>query len=176
MTPARHVEDEAAWHVVQTQPHREHRAARELENQGFHVFLPCSLRQRRHARQVTTIAAPLFPGYLFVTFDAAVQRWRSINGTIGVIRLLTTHDCPVPVARGIVEGLMARRDADGYIPLPSRPCLTAGDVVRVAGGSFAEALGLFEEFKDRDRVAILLDLLGRKVRVLIDEAQVEKAA
>jgi hypothetical protein len=30
--------------------------------------------------------------------------------------------------------------------------------------------------RDGERVAILLDLLGRKVRVVIDEALVEKAA
>jgi hypothetical protein len=30
--------------------------------------------------------------------------------------------------------------------------------------------------RDGDRVSILLDLLGRKVRVVIDEALVEKAA
>jgi transcriptional antiterminator RfaH len=51
-----------------------------------------------------------------------------------------------------------------------------GDSVRVVGGSFADTLGLFEEMRDGDRVAILLDLLGRKLRVVIDEALVEKAA
>ncbi|MGL4303523.1 MAG: transcription termination/antitermination protein NusG, partial [Sphingomonas sp.] len=162
----------AIWHVVQAQPHRETRAAQELENQGFRTFLPCCLRRRRHARQTSMVSTPLFPGYLFVAFDVLVQRWRSINGTVGVVRLVTAMDCPLPIARGVVEGLMARRDADGYIPLPTRDQFARGDVVRVAEGSFADALGLFEEVKDHDRIAILLDLLGRKVRVLIDGALV----
>ena len=36
-------------------------------------------------------------------------------------------------------------------------------------GVFSDCLGLFESMGDRERVAILLDLLGRKVRVVLDE-------
>ena len=36
-------------------------------------------------------------------------------------------------------------------------------------GVFADCLGLFEGMGDRERVTILLDLLGRKVRVALDE-------
>ncbi|MFM9975731.1 MAG: transcription termination/antitermination protein NusG [Beijerinckiaceae bacterium] len=165
-----------SWYVVQAQPNREMRAVHELLAQGFEVFLPRYLRQCRHARRITQAAAPLFPGYFFVAFDAAVQRWRSINGTIGVVRLITSLEQPSPIARGVVEGLMARCDAQGYIPLPSRSAFEPGEAVRISDGSFAESLGLFEEIRGQNRIAILLELLGRKVRVLIDEGMVEKAA
>jgi transcriptional antiterminator RfaH len=164
------------WYVVQAQPNREARAVSELIAQGFDVFLPRYLRQRRHARKTTQVSAPLFPGYLFVALDAGLQRWRSINGTVGVVRLIASREQPSPIARGVVEGLMARRDAQGYIPLPPRSAMATGDAVRIADGSFAETMGLFEEIKGQNRIAILLDLLGRKVRVLIDEDRIEKAA
>ena len=38
----------------------------------------------------------------------------------------------------------------------------------VVGGAFEECLGLFEQMTDEQRVTILLDLLGRKVRVTLD--------
>lgn len=164
-----------SWHVAQAQPHREARAVSELAKQGFEVFLPRYVKQVRHARRVTNIAAALFPGYLFVGFSPQA-RWRSINGTPGIIRLIMAGEAPAPIERDIVEGLMARRDERGYIPLPPREALQSGEAVRIAGGSFAETLGLFEETRDGERVAILLDLLGRKVRVLMDEALIEKAA
>src|SRR5271170_7799045 len=44
-----------------------------------------------------------------------------------------------------------------------------------AGGVFADSLGLFEGMADRERVAILLDLLGRKVRILLDEGAITAA-
>jgi transcriptional antiterminator RfaH len=40
-----------------------------------------------------------------------------------------------------------------------------GEKVRVLAGVFGDNLGLFDGMADRDRVAILLELLGRKVRV-----------
>ena len=39
---------------------------------------------------------------------------------------------------------------------------------RVLAGAFMDNAGLFNGIADRDRVTILLDLLGRKVRVLLD--------
>ena len=36
-------------------------------------------------------------------------------------------------------------------------------------GALSNCLGLFEGMSDRDRVVILLDMLGRKVRVVLDE-------
>jgi transcriptional antiterminator RfaH len=164
------------WYVAQTKPNAEGRAEQELIAQGFQVFLPRFLKKRRHARKVTTMAAPLFPSYLFVALDPAAQRWRSINGTVGVARLVMGADSPAPVARGVVEELIRRLNPKGFIDLVQRAALVPGDTVRICAGSFAATLGLFEDYTDRDRVAILLDLLGRKVRVFVDEGLVVKEA
>jgi transcriptional antiterminator RfaH len=40
--------------------------------------------------------------------------------------------------------------------------------VQVIGGAFAHCFGLCEGMKDRERIAILLELLGRKVRVVLE--------
>lgn len=166
----------ARWYVVQARHLSEQRAALELANQGFEAFLPRYLRKRRHARKVTLVAAPLFPGYLFVRLDPSRQRWRSINGTYGVARLVASESGPLPIADAVVAGLRARLDGQGYIAISQRPDFAPGQLVRIRSGSFAETLGLFEGFRDQDRVAVLLDLLGGKVRVLLDEEMVEKAA
>ncbi|KQK29387.1 hypothetical protein ARD30_17520 [Bosea thiooxidans] len=166
----------ARWYVVQARQRSELRAARELDNQGFEAFLPRYLRTRRHARKATLVGVPLFPGYLFVRLDPSRQRWRSINGTYGVARLIASESGPLPIADAVVDGLRARLDGDGYIAMSPRPDFAQGQVVRIRSGSFAETLGLFEGFRDQDRVAVLLDLLGGKVRVLLDEGMVEKAA
>ena len=48
-------------------------------------------------------------------------------------------------------------------------------MVRVLDGAFSSCLGLFERVGDNERVAILLDLLGRKVRVVIGVDEVAAA-
>ncbi len=156
------------WYVCHTHPHAEAKATTHLNRQGFESYFPRYLKRRRHARRVETVAAPLFPRYLFVAVDLSAQRWRSIYSTVGVTRLVSNGDDPTPVPDGIVEALKSREDADGFIKLVQRSPFRTGDKIRVLDGAFTSCLGLFEGMAERERVAILLDLLGRKVRVVLD--------
>ncbi len=108
-------------------------------------------------------------------FDTAIQRWRSIYSTFGVSQLVGHGDMPTPVPDQVVTTLKSREDAAGFIHLDHRPVFRVGDKIRVLDGVFADCLGLYEGMKDRDRVAILLDLLGRKVRVVVDAESVAAA-
>jgi transcriptional antiterminator RfaH len=163
------------WYVVQTQPHAETKAMGHLIRQGFAAYLPRYLKRRRHARRIETVAAPLFPRYLFVGVDMETQRWRSIHSTTGVARLVCNGDDPAPVPPDVVAALQRREDTAGYVKLERRQQFAPGERVRVLDGVFADNLGLFEGMADKERVAILLDLLGRKVRILLDEGAITAA-
>jgi transcriptional antiterminator RfaH len=163
------------WYVVQTQPHAESKAVEHLARQGFGAYLPRYLKRRRHARKVEMIAAPLFPRYLFVAVDLETQRWRAIHSTSGVARLVCNGEEPAPVPPNVVLALQQRQDAAGFVKLERRQQFAPGERVRVVDGIFTDTLGLFEGMADRDRVAILLDLLGRKVRILLDEGAITAA-
>jgi transcriptional antiterminator RfaH len=156
------------WYVVQTHPHAEVKASANLSRQGYGVFLPRYLKRRRHARRVETVAAPLFPRYMFVALDRSVQQWRCIHSTFGVTRLICVGDEPAAVPIGVVEGLQQRQDESGFVQLSLPPRFAAGDTVRVLDGIFTTCLGLYEKMTDGQRVAVLLNLLGRKVRVILD--------
>jgi transcriptional antiterminator RfaH len=163
------------WYVVQTQTHAENKAAANLLRQEFDVYVPRYLKRRRHARKTELVPAPLFPRYIFVGVDMASQRWRSIQSTFGVSHLVRTGDEPAAVAASVVDALKRREGDDGFIVLGKRQQFSSGDRVRVLEGAFADCLGLFEGMRDDERVTLLLDLLGRKVRVMIDELAVAAA-
>jgi transcriptional antiterminator RfaH len=156
------------WYVVQSQPNAEAKAVVHLNWQGFAAYLPRYLKRRRHARRVETVAASLFPRYLFVAVDLNAQRWRSIFSTVGVSRLVCNGERPTPISDSVIDALKAREDASGFIRLDRRPSFRPGDKIRVLEGVFADCLGVYEGMKDSDRIAILLDMLGRKVRVMVD--------
>jgi len=163
------------WFVVQTHANAENRASAQLVRQGFEVYLPRFLKRRRHARRVEIIPAALFPRYLFVAVDLKSQRWRSIHSTVGVSRLLCNGDAPAQLAKGVIEKLQSRHDERGFIKLDPKPPCEPGAAVRIVEGVFSSSLGLFEGMTDNQRVAILLDLLGRKVRVVLDAGAVVAA-
>jgi transcriptional antiterminator RfaH len=87
---------------------------------------------------------------------------------VGVSRLVCNGNDPTAVPEGIVEALKSREDADGFMKFDIRPPFRPGDKIRVLDGAFSTCLGLFEGMAERERIAILLDLLGRKVRVVLD--------
>jgi transcriptional antiterminator RfaH len=163
------------WYVVHTRPSAENKAVVHLLRQGFESYLPRYLKRRRHARRVEVVGAPLFPRYLFVAIDMSVQRWRSIHSTVGVSQLVCAGDCPTLVPDQVIASLKQREDAAGFVQLERRPQFCKGDTIRVLDGVFGDCLGLYDGMTDRDRIAILLDLLGRKVRVLLDAEGVAAA-
>ena len=163
------------WYVVQTQVNCEAKAARNLISQGYEVYLPRYLKRRRHARKVDFAVKPLFPRYLFIAIDMATQRWRSIQSTFCVSRLVSNGDDPATVPADIVIALKQREDERGFIGMDTRSPFAPGDKVRVLAGAFLDCAGLFNEVADRDRVSILLDMLGRQVRVLLEADMVAAA-
>lgn len=162
----------ALWYVVETHAHAEAKAAAHLIRQGFETYLPRYRKRRSHARRIDMVAAPLFPRYLFVAIDIAAQRWQAIRSTFGVTRLVGNGEAPTSVASGVIDGLRRREDSAGLVQLENCINFVRGDPVRVVNGAFAACLGLFEGITDGERVAILLEFLGRKVRIVVDASSV----
>ena len=162
------------WYVVRSQPNAERRAAENLERQGYATWLPLIRRRRRHARKMEVVLRPLFPRYLFVATDLEVMPWRPMLSTFGVAGLIMGRDAPVPVPEAVIEGLRARADEAGVLALEPA-AYGPGARVRITSGPFAELEGIFQARTDAERVAILLSLMGRAVRVLVPEGDVEPA-
>jgi len=161
------MEPASRWYVVQTQVNAEAKAVANLERQGFSAYFPRYLKRRSHARKVETVPRALFPRYVFVSIDVASQRWRAIQSTLGVSHLVCVGDRPAAVETGVIDALKAREDRAGFITLARRPAFSPGDKVRIIEGAFVDSLALVEDVSDHHRVAVLLNLLGRKVRVLV---------
>lgn len=164
------------WYVAHTQAHSEAKAGRHLRNQDFAVYLPLYLKRRRHARRIDWVPTPLFPRYLFVGMDLETTRWRAIRSTVGIAGLVCHGDRPTPVPEGVVEAIQAREDDKGVVALQAAPLFSKGDHVHITEGALRGLSGLFEDTTDEERAIILLDLLGRQVRVQVPLETVQAVA
>jgi transcriptional antiterminator RfaH len=151
------------WGVVRSLPKREKFAAERLRiDGGFEVFLPLVPTKRA--------SAPLFPGYLFVLI---VDRWRSINSTLGVLCLVRAGDCPARCPDHEIEALKAMIDKHGYVRLPEgrgspvRRKIAIGAKVRITAGPFGGMSGLYAGMSTRERELVLLNMLGGQRLVAI---------
>lgn len=155
------------WYVVHSNPQAEDNATNNLLMQGFDVFLPRYHKVRRHARKTDVVIAPLFPRYLFVAFDIETDRWLCINSTKGVSYLLRQNGCPMKVPDGIIEALQETASPEKIVPLSSLVLFKRGDRLEVQEGAFAGYIGVFEKMTDGERVQLLLNLLGREVKLTV---------
>jgi transcriptional antiterminator RfaH len=165
--------DNERWFLVQALPKCERKAQWHLGAQGFRTWLPQIEKTVRHARQLRTVQAPLFPGYLFIVLDLSRDRWLCVRSTVGVARLFTHVDGrPVPVPWGIVEQLIAHSDGD-LARLDSG--LAKGQRVRILTGPFADFIGTLQRLDDAGRVQVLLEMMGTAVPVSLHRSALSPA-
>ena len=155
------------WYAVQCLAHRESAAAAHLGNQNYQVFLPRRKKIRRHARKVDTVWVPFFPGYLFISLDLSRDRWRSVNGTYGVAKLVMQGEYPVAVPAGVVEALQS--SSDEFSVVEWRPEIRPGDAVRIVAGPFSDMIGQLERLDGAGRVRVLLEIMGGQVPAVFPE-------
>ena len=153
--------------MAQTQPSREAWAQENLLNQGFGVFLPY-LRERKKDE---FILKTMFPGYIFVEVDEDTQRWKSINGTRGIYRIiLSTIERPSYVPLGWLDGLMALGGIiDSFEEVVK---FSPGQRVELTDGPFQGQQGVCR-WTSGKRIALLLNVLGNETLVHTSTAAVQ---
>ena len=161
----------ATWFLAQLKPNGAKIAERNLKRQGFVSFLPVEEVTKRARDQFITAKRPVFPGYLFVSFDVSKGGWRAINSTSGISRLVRFGEEPTPVPIDIISGLMRRYDPDGKVMPPE--LLSPGDQIAITHGPFANFVAEVEEIDPDRRVWVLLDMMGAMTRVSVNKEQVQ---
>ena len=153
------------WLVVITKARQESRAINHLQEQGFKVYCPeipkYDVLKEVAGKQV------LFPGYCFV--ESGKRSVSSIRSTPGVIALVSfgSEGKPAVVNAGVLDEI---RRVEAFYGEKS-PGLQSGDVVSLTGGPFKGLQGLYSK-RSKDRVEVLLIVLGRQQRVLVPSSHV----
>jgi len=161
------------WFILQFKPNAQHIAAKHLKQQGFETFLPLHHATSRKASRFINATRPLFPGYMFITFDKEITNWHKINNTIGVSRLITFNSILKSVPTAIVDNLKKRCDLSGKL-LPIEK-LKKGDQVKILKGPFASFIATVEKYESDQRIWILMDVMGRKAKIQAPQDTLESS-
>ena len=157
--------------MVKSLPRKEVLAHEHLVRQHFETYLPLiSVSGSTLHRAGVTRRTAFFSGYLFVRLDVASDRWRSVNGTVGVSSILQTGGRPAPVPVGLVEQLRERTLDTGELGFEDD--VAPGAAIRIVGGPFDSFLGEFRGMDGKGRAQVLIELMGRPVAVLLSRQAV----
>ena len=153
------------WFVVRTKARQEGRAMNHLQEQGFKVY--CPQIPKYDVLKEVACKQVLFPGYCFV--KSGERSVSSIRSTPGVIALVSFGPGGKP-ALVSAEVLAEIRRVEAFYGEES-PGLQPGDVVSLTGGPFKGFQGLYSK-RSKDRVEVLLIVLGRQQRILVPSRHV----
>jgi transcriptional antiterminator RfaH len=163
-----------AWFCLRTHLKQEHIAAAHLKQAPeIEVFLPRVRYLRTTRSGQAWVTEALFQNYLFARFDlnVALRRIQHSRGVRGVVHFGTRWPT---IPQGIIKELKEAMNDQELRVLDN--VLKEGDAVEITGGPMRglEAV-VTKVMPAKQRVAILLDFLGRQTTVEIQRAQVSCA-
>ena len=165
---------EQHWYCLRAQTKREHIASHWLALQlELETYLPRIRFQRIESRGPVWTTEALFPNYLFARFDlgASSQEVERVPGVIEIVRF-GSH-CP-PVPEPVIEDLRRQVGADQVHVLHER--FVPGDSVQIESGPFEGLSAVVTRVMPaRERVGVLLELLGRQANVELPTGVVRSA-
>lgn len=122
--------------VATTKHQQEIRAAAELREQNFRVYLPKRFSQALVGRRIEVVSDLRFHGYIFVEFDVSAGEHGPINNTRSVGELIPPGDRPVPLPENWEMEMRRHIDeewekASGKAKPDPRADLHHGDIVEI---------------------------------------------
>ncbi len=159
----------AGWYCVRTKPKHEHIAAANLARlAGLEVFCPRLRVERSTRRGIVRVLEPLFPCYLFVRciLEDKLDDMRYVNG----VGSLVNFGGLIPrVPEEVIAGLREYFANEEVVLV--RDELQPGTEVVVAEGAFeGMRASVLRVLPARQRVQVLLEILGRPTAVEVERA------
>jgi transcriptional antiterminator NusG len=156
------------WYALQVRSRWEGSTATLLTGKGYETLLPIYKLKRRWSGRLKEVNAPLFPGYVFCSFD--VLKRLPILVTPGVIAVVGRGRVPVPMEASEISAVQAL--VSSGLPAEPYPYLEVGQKVRIESDALRGVEGILLAFKGSQRIVVSVSLLRRSVALEIDRARV----
>lgn len=165
------------WYVFRCRSTRELKAQSELEALGLTTLLPMGIkyrrarRRRKHRLRSERITYPLWTGYVIA--GAQTLPWSDLQALFqdpakSLTGIVALDGVARPLSPALVE-LVRRRTWSQVAPF------SVGDTVEIVAGPFEKQSGTVVDVSDI-AATVLLEMLGRSVRVRFEQHFVSKAA
>ncbi|MDR1012248.1 MAG: transcription/translation regulatory transformer protein RfaH [Coxiellaceae bacterium] len=163
------------WYLVFTKVRSEFKAAENLNRQKYIIYLPKIQKEHRRSNRNIVFTEAFFPRYLFVRLNRKTDNWGPISSTVGVSKMVRFGGLPAIVPSDLIEYLKLNEKQDGMQPNIINRKLMSGDKVTIIDGPFIGKEGIYQKLKSSERVAVLLDIVGKNTQVILNirDLQVE---
>ena len=161
----------ALWYLLRLHPNYDLKAEMQLHRRGISAYVPKETKTMRtvwNRKSMRTV--PIFPGAMFVPdFDADLLKLKDAADGIG--GFVKYAGKAVEVSLAMMEQI--RKFEEKLNRSPEKRKFKVNQKVRVVGGPFDMWEGQIERLDSRYRLSVLIEILGSRSSLQLDEDQVE---
>jgi len=158
------MQPEASWFALFVRPNHEKHVSYVLEQKGIESLLPLYRVRKKWSDRYKEIELPLFPGYVFGSFDPT--RRVPVLNTPGVIDIVRNGTDLAPIPTSEIAALQILMKAG--VPCQPWPHLEAGQLVEIESGPLTGLSGTVITVKNEMRLVLSVKLLHRSVLTELD--------
>ncbi|WP_028024842.1 transcription/translation regulatory transformer protein RfaH [Enterovibrio calviensis] len=161
------------WYLLYCKRSEQQRAEQHLKRQGVDCYYPQVTVDKIRRGKRTPQLEPLFPNYIFASFDAEKITYTTVRSTRGVVDFVRHGAMPCTVPFELILSLMEHEDSDTQREQLNE-MLKPGDHVEVLSGQFEGSEAIYKEADGEMRSILLIKLLTRQAEVSMENKVVKK--
>jgi transcriptional antiterminator RfaH len=163
------------WYVAHAKPRQEQIAKENLARQGYAVYLPKLkvLKNNRHRQEIRF--EPMFPRYLFFQPGQSEQSIAPVRSTQGVASIVRFGGNPAVLKQEALENIRSLERCQNAADILELSQLRPGRTVVITRGPLNGLHGLVA-MVSRQRVIVLMSLLGAETKVTLSYGELKLAA
>ncbi|MGY3607647.1 MULTISPECIES: transcription termination/antitermination protein NusG [unclassified Bradyrhizobium] len=165
------------WFILLTEPQREQKAVDGLKGRCIEAYGPRVMKRLVRRGRKVEVERPLFPGYIFARLVEGIDDFSAPKRVNGVRDYLRFEGLPCALQRGAIDAIRRREEIEmerATRAISGIHNFTVGEDVRVAEGPFSGFAATVFALDAKGAVSALINLFGRKTKVVFDGAQLEK--
>lgn len=160
------------WYVLRVRPRHEKAVAERLSD-TYEVFLPLIKKYSKWTDRVKCIEIPLFSGYLFIKTSIKMKYY--ILEEQGVSSFVQFANKPAIIRDNEIQAINLMLEQPASLKIDDGYAFTKGEHIQITRGVFAGIEGRVVNIKNRSRLYIAIEQLGKIISVEIDTESIEKS-
>src|ERR1700674_2451339 len=169
--PLGQVPEESNWYAIHTMARHEKWIAQQLQEKRVFTFLPLLQQIHRWSDRRSRVEVPMFSCYAFVRMAQTTEERLMVLRTPGVLGFVGSERQGTPIPDEQIENL--QRAIREKIPCAVHPFISAGQRVRIRGGSLNGVEGILVRQFGEQSVIVSVELLRRSVSIRVKGYDIE---
>lgn len=153
------------WYLLYCKRSEQQRAEQHLTRQGIDCYYPQVTVNKLRRGKIYSQLEPLFPSYVFASFDPEQIAFTTVRSTRGVVDFVRQGSIPVKVPLEIVQNVMLREEHD-LQRVKSRENLQLDDNNKIFSEISEGEEALYMEPLGEKRAILLINMINQKAKGL----------